>query len=101
QPVDLVLERLPASRDRDLPAGLLDQGARDILLPLEGDEGARVVEPDEDVEDVLHRLQVVRSTRDVPPPQRLEREPPELADRVPEAEEVRGVRGPAVPRAGQ
>src|SRR3990170_474305 len=96
--VDLVLQRLPAGRDGDLAAGLLDQGAGDVLLPLQRDKGGGVVEPHEDVEDVLHRLEVVGGPRHVPPAELLEGEPPQLPDRVPQAQEVRRVRRGALPR---
>src|SRR5436309_2504485 len=93
-PVELVLEGLPAGRDRDLAAGLLDKGSCDVLLVFQGDEGARIVEADQGVEDVLHRLQLVGGPGHVPPSEILEREPPELADRVPQPQELRGAKVP-------
>src|SRR6267143_4581013 len=92
--VELIGEFLASRRDSDFAAGLLDQTPGDILFPLEGHQCGRIVEPHERVEDPLHFLEVRGCELDIALAEVLERESPQLANHVPEAEEVGGIRHP-------
>src|SRR3989475_6661012 len=99
--VKLVGELLAARGNRDFTPCLFNQAARDILLALQGDQGCRIIEAHEGVQDPLHLLEVARRLLHIPATEMFEREPAQLPDDITEAEEVCGVREAQFLRTGK